>query len=505
MAIPDKTQLINFINQYVKSKQAERVANKYLNTLSQHILLGITRARKEQSAQNQFPLSLEQIKREIGRFGKQGTQEYWFPLLHTHFPMFKTVTKGNNLRGEQTVATTLIPLDVLIAGQDVDAIFERVYKDLDFSDNTQYDLAPINLKNLKNFIARTTDDSYRTQARLIHMIASATDGALPMAISESSFGRKYYKGINLQSCSKTLREAALGPCWSVDIENAVVNWKYSMMSAETQQQLTYTREYIQDKNRIRKQLADLIFGNTNTNSINTIKRVMTAVGFGARGETNSWYRDATGAWTQGSISEIIYSKELRNKLFTDSWMMHFMSEQEAINNTLEQELRPIFAQTPKLKQLVLTQSGKRLSKQKMIALAYQRAERTVMEKLNEWSNAERILLVHDGAYYRTRPDIQSMQTVLRDYLPEARLCLEQVAGWQPLAEINQEHLDFIQREERAANNGVLPATHGIQCERTALKQYDPHAEPDWETQMMRDFEASLPPEHPEWVKELIKR
>jgi hypothetical protein len=285
----------------------------------------------------------------------------------------------------------------------------------------------------------------------------------------------------------------------------VVNWKYSMMSPETQQQLTYTREYIQDKNRIRKQLASLVFGNTKTHSIDTIKRIMTAVGFGARGETNSWYRNSTGAWTQGSISEILYSRELRNRLFADPWMANFMLEQEHMNRALELELRPVFQERPELKRLVLTESGKRMSKQKMIALAYQHAERTIMEEIDAWSNSERLLLVHDGAYYKTRPDIQSMQTVLRDCLPEAKLQLEQVEPWKPTPEVNQEHLDFIKKEEIAANNGVDPRTSGIHHESVAAKKYDAHAEPNWVVEMERELLELEQPQHPEFLKEIINR
>lgn len=505
MALPKLTDIEVFAQQYAKPKRAKEIAEKYIATVAYHIMIGKTRANSKQAGLGHFPISTRQCMDELGRFGPNSNQQYWFPILHKHFPLFKTITQGSNLRGEQTVAQTDIPIEILLAGNDIGALFDKLYKDLDFADANAYDVVKINLKNLNNFIERTTEDKHKTTARLIHMVATATDGVLPMQIHESEFGRKYYKGLNLQSCAKVVREAALGACWSIDIENAVVNWKYSMMSPDTQQKLTYTREYIQDKNRIRKHLANVVFGNTSDQSIRTIKRVMTAVGFGARGETNCWFKDSTGAWTQGSISEIIYSADLRNTLFTDTWMMNFMLEQETINKTLEDALRPMFSATPQLKRLVLTESGKRMSKQKMIALAYQRAERAVMTAIDAYARAERLLLVHDGAYYATRPDIASMQTVLRDHMPEARLELTEIKSWQAVAQVNHEHRAHILEEERAANNGVLVTTHGIQSERVALKQFDPHAEPDWETQMMRDFEASLPAEHPEFIKHLLGR
>lgn len=503
MTVPSYIELTEFISGYTTSKRATRIAEKYITTVIQHIIIGQTRARTDQSALNQFPISTRALMDECGRYGKP--QKYWFPLLHKHFPMFKVITQGSNLKGEQTVATTDIPLDILIAGQDVGAIFKKQYADVNFEDPTQYDIAPINIKNLENFISKSTNQTHTATAKLILLIAQATGGNLPMVIHESSFGRKYYRGTNLQSCAKVVREAALGPCWSVDIENAVVNWKYSMMSKETQHNLTYTREYIQDKNRIRKQLAELVFGNTEKHSINTIKQIMTAVGFGARGETNCWYRNSTGAWTQGSISEILYSKELRNRLFSDEWMSRFMVEQDHMNKALEQDLRPEFQANAKLKQMVLTESGKRISVQKMIALAYQHAERTVMMKIDEWANAQQILLVHDGAYYRTRPDIASMQTVLRDLLPEAKLEMLQIDSWKPAIVENKDHLEHIRQEERAANAGVDPRTTGIHTETLAVRNYDPHAEPNWIAQMELELEQLNKPKHPDFIQQLINR
>jgi len=497
----DEQAIAQFALQYTTEKRAYKIADKYIKTVINHIVIGQTRATQEQTALKQFPISTEKLYQEIGRYGKP--QKYWFPLLHSHFPLFKVQTTGSNLKKEQTVATTDIPLDILLAGTDVNELFETVYKDLDFADNTAYDLAAINLKNLNNFIRTTNNDKYRKEARLIEMIATATDGVLPMEINESNFGRKYYKGINLQSCAKVIREAALGACWSVDIENAVVNWKYACMNSATQQQLTYTREYIQDKQRVRKHLAERVFGNTQAHSIKTIKRVMTAIGFGARATQNARYRTSTGAWTSGSISEIIYSPELREKLFNDPWMHNFMQEQNTINRAIKQDLLPVFQADAKLKQLVLTDSGKRTSEAKVMALAYQSAERTVMEAMDEYARAERLLLVHDGAYYRTRPDIASMQTILQQHFPLATLEVSVVNSWQPPHEHNTQHLEHIQQEERAANNGASVGNTGIHTERVAVKQYDAHAEPDWEQQQRAEYANYFPqvdPNMPEFVK-----
>jgi hypothetical protein len=276
-----------------------------------------------------FPISVDKLKLDCGKF-KPGNQ-FYFKILHEQYPLFETISVGNNLKRRQTVGTTDIPMKVLIAGGDSKEIVRAIYKDV--TGEEPCDFVNIDINNLQNYINRIkTYNSNPTNLRnlrdatLILIVAKENLGNLPQIVNESAFGRRYYRGLNLQSCSKEVRLAALGPCWAVDISNSVFNWRYAKFHKEGQKLLINTKTYLQDKDRIRKKLAQAVFGNTQKYSVETVKRVMTAISFGARGETNSWYRNAAGAWVQGSISEIIKSPELRRKMFAFSDIEFSMPE-----------------------------------------------------------------------------------------------------------------------------------------------------------------------------------
>lgn len=487
------------------------IAERYVKSVKQHIINGICRADSDQLLAGYFPISLKSLQNACGKF-KPGNQ-YYFKILHEQYPLFKIVSVGNNLKRRQTVATTDIPLEILMAGGNKKEIVRAIYKDV--TGDEQCDFASIDTQNLTNYINRLkTYDTNKTNARnlrdavLILTVAEQNEGTLPQIVNESEFGRRYYRGLNLQSCSRDVRHAALGACWSIDISNSVFNWRYSNFHKDGQHLLINTRAYLTDKDRMRKKLAYAAFGNTEKYSIETVKRVMTAISFGARGETNSWYRNNHGQWVQGSISEIIKSPELRKTLFQfndiEFSMPGFMHEQEIINQYLVKHRFSNEHKDPKIKRLCLTESGKRISEKKFLALMYQQEEREIMEHLHTWSRAQRLLMVHDGAYYKTKPDISSMNTELQQFWPLAKLDLTQVEPWahvytaQEQEEINQ-HLEHIRQEEIKANNGVDPRIAGIHTERLTVKKYDIHAEPNWDEyqqKQMEEYYQHFPKERP---------
>lgn len=495
------------------------IAELYVNTVKQHIVNGMTRSNSDQLVLGLFPIALDKLRVECKKF-KPGNQ-YYFKLLHAAYPLFTIQEKGSNLKGKQTVADTHLPLDILLAGNDRAELIKAIYKDIDPTNPPEIEFAEIDIQNLKNYISRMkTYDKNKTNtknirdANLIQVVAEETNGCFPMVVNESAFGRKYYRGLNLQSCSKEVRHAALGSCWSMDISNSVFNWRYSQFLDQDKPLLINTRTYLLDKVRIRKKLAQATFGNTSKYTIDTVKRVMTAISFGARGETNSWYRNELGHWVQGSISEIIKSPALRKALFTfndmEFSMLEFMSEQTLINEYLVKTKFKDLIKDPAIRKLCLTDSGKRVSEKKFLALMYQQDERMIMEHVNTWANAKRLLMVHDGAYYATKPDVQSMGSELQRFWPLATFDLTQVEPWTYVLsdeDLNQlrTHKDLIREQEREANGGVDPITTGIHTEKLAARIYDPHCEPDWETDMMREYDVQFAPRYDNDIQNLINR
>ena len=396
------------------------------------------------------------------------------------------------------MAEPQIPIDIVLASGNGKDLVSAIYSQ--FDPNSDLHFAPINVYSLENYCRATRMEGNKNEtiqrnlraAEIILAIARECAGRLPQVVNFSSFGRTYYKGINLQSVHKTVRHAALGACYAVDIDTSVFNWKYAM--APFQEELTYTRELIQDKDRVRRSLALLVFGNNSDYSIKTVKQVLTAISFGAKSETRCWFK-RDGVWTQGSVSEIIRSKQLREQLFADPWMQNFMREQDRINKHIGDSLAQAAGNgdIPETYLKDLRSERGRISKGKLIAWAYQQNEQQVMRKIIEAARAEVLLQVHDGVYFKTKPDMPSMQTVLRAEWPIARLSIEEIDNYHYRnRELDQEHLDFIREEERKANLGLDPLVNGIHTETLSQKHFDPHSEPDWEMMMQVQYNELFP-------------
>lgn len=474
-------------------------------------------ANKEQIDSEQIPFALDKIRRKLGRYGKP--QKYWWNWLHENFPIVTVIKKGNSHQKVITMVKVNIPLDILLAGNDAEELIKTVYSD--FDPECEVDVTPINLRSLKNYISSTqalnsvneTIQDNLKKARLIYMIADHLDGKLPQVKNKSIFGRTYYQGPNLQNCHKAVREAALGSCFSIDIKTSVFNWKYAMVPFSNE--LSYTRELIQDRNRVRKHLARTVFGNDTEYSVKTIKRVLTAISFGAKGDTSCWFRNPNGsnpAFIQGSVSTIITSKERRTALFQDPWMREFMKEQDRINSYIYSELVKMITEglVPEdhLKELK-SQSG-RISKTKLIAWAYQHNEQIVMNAMLEQCGTEVLLQVHDGVYVKHKPDLASIRYILQTHWPIADVEFSEVSNYSyHNVELLELHRKEIREEEEFANNiyknrndAPMPETRCIKHHQRLVNTHD---EPDWIARQEQRLQEHFSNHPPEDIKKLIRR
>ena len=499
-----------------KPRRALKAAEEYHKAIVDELRYGYyVLSNMDQVNKNQYPFSIKRVRDRLGRYSSKNL--YWWDWLHKTFPLVKIIKKGNNIQGAVSMVEPQIPLEIILASKDAKAVVRAIYSAHDL--NSELAFAPINSYSLENYILATTaenSDNKTIQANLrdaktILMIAQECNGELPQIVNHSAFGRTYYRGINLQSVHKTVRHAALGSCYSVDIDSSVINWKYSVVPFN--QQLTYTRELITDKNRVRKHLAKIVFGNTTEYSIKTIKRVITAISFGAKESGKSFYfnkkwtpNNGEPKYISSSVDTIIKSPENRKILFRDPWMKSFMLEQKQINDFIYKDLTAALKEGEIAEHKVseLRSAAGRISPAKFIAWAYQHSEQQVMAEILKWSRSQPLLQVHDGVYFSTKPDMASMQTILQDHWPLATLSIETINNYHYVnRQLNNEHLNFIRQQERAANNGVDPCTTGIHTEKLAVKQYDTHSEPDWESEQMKEYRQHFPepdPNMPEFAR-----
>jgi hypothetical protein len=191
-------------------------------------------------------------------------------------------------------------------------------------------------------------------------------------------------------------------------------------------------------------------------------------------------------------------------------MQKFMQEQERINKFIGSDLAQAAqqGQIPEQYLADLKSDGGRISKGKLIAWAYQQSEQQVMSEILKWSRAETILQIHDGVYFKSKPDMPSMQTVLRQHWPIASLSIEEINSYHYRnKQLDQEHLEFIRQQEIKANLGLDPRVDGIHTEQVAIKQFDPHSEPNWSQIQAEEYARLFPqpdPNMPDFVRQRLK-
>lgn len=475
-----------------KYTNLEQKTAQYHQVVSNEIVYGYYLADMSQIQNQTVPFSLDRVRQQLGRYG-QRPQCYWWDWLHQNFPLVHIVSVGNSIKGVTSVAQPKhTPLDIILANANGKDLVAAVYSQYDL--DSEIHTTPVNLHSLNSYIRATQAQGSHNEtvqrnlktARMILSIAEQCNGQLPQVVSSSSFGRTYYRGVNLQNVHKTVRHAALGQCYSVDIDSSVFNWKYAMVPF--QQELTYTRELVLDKNRVRRQLALALFANDSEYSIKTVKEILTAVSFGARAETACWFKNQHNQWTQGAISEIVRSKQLRTAFFNTEWMRCFMAEQQRMNQHIGSDLALAVKQghVPSMYLEDLKSQRGRISKGKLISWAYQHSEQQIMHEILKWARAQPMLQIHDGVYFKTKPDMLSMQTVLRDHWPLATLSIEHVNNYHfENRVVNQQHRDSIAQEEIKANS---VKRGGSATPRVAHEQLNPHQEPDWQQQMQQQHD-----------------
>ena len=341
-------------------------------------------------------VSAFKIRRNAGRYqlvkGSKA-QTYISKWLDKNCALYIECEKGSNLSGNLTeiklnydlgiaaeVVYATISDDVVISDAEREDMLMMLYGAgfdalLNYTDDdTIADVTEINTRSLKAYIDKTQytynnnkhnySDKLTTrikQAKRIYAIAKLLDGKLVQIISESDFGRKYYKGPNLQSVHKDVRHAALGDCIEFDIANSVYAWRYNLVKdIDPSTCYAATLDYLEFKKCYRKDLAEVVFGDVKEMSkeakIKIIKQAFTAISFGARGtvETVGWH--INGKAKTLAINEIITSPAKRELFLKHTFVNAFIKEQELISKII------FDAEKDELKQKIYFKDKKRIKR-----------------------------------------------------------------------------------------------------------------------------------------------
>jgi hypothetical protein len=441
-----------------KRTNYRKIAKTYLKEVKDAVQRGILMAKHQQLEDGLIPIEWRALRTRCGRYGSRGNESYWFDWFQEHYPLLEKITEGYKFgkQGTLTMARTTIDIEILLAGQDPAEVFKAYYGNQD--SNVDIDLCPIDQRSLANYILAnkaiqkrtTTLDENLKSAKTILLISQAPQcfGFLPQVVSESDFGRRYYKGINLQTAPKIVRQAALGECHQYDIEASVFTWKLDFVKSQYEIKLPATLDYLEYKNHHRTRLAEMIFGSKGKGYVNYIKQAITAIGFGAR-KTNAVWMGENGKWCKTALREIIKSPTLLDQFLNDAWVKEFLEEQEEMNKLIWNDIKDLamIKNDPNLRNL-----NNQISKSKAIAKAYQTTERFLLNELIKTAKRNEVLLIcHDGFYTKTKCKIVELKECLKTVFPSGQLDYEFHTAYQFIdLSIQEQHQQWIEQEEAAA-------------------------------------------------------
>jgi hypothetical protein len=359
--------------------------NQYLELITREVEQGIILGRRELIKKEQFQMTWDSFRSPLGKCRNFGYYIDWF---HQHYPLVKIITLGKP--GQLTVTELIFDLAIVASSQTPKEAFESAYSQ--FQDE-EFDIVPIDMRSLDAYIQanqalqqQATDKLKPTLvrnllvAKSIYLCAEYCNGQLPQAISESQFGRKYYKGLNLQNCPKIVRAAALGHCHQYDINTSVFSWRLDLAKKlDPSIKLPHLIEYVDEKDQRRNQLADVLdIPGSREFRVGLIKEVMTSIGFGSQPNSN---------WHGASLNTIIKSHKARQRLKDNEWFKNFVAEQKTVNELILKHYQEQFQDSE-------------LKSNSFLSYLYQQYERQVIDLLTApaLEDGSLLLVVHDGFY-----------------------------------------------------------------------------------------------------------
>lgn len=449
-------------------ERIDKMITNYMELLVKHLIdkLRYQKADLYQIAHNQFV-------NECGLQTIYGTkkQEKFANVMKRFTNLYNIEQEGSNINGKVSFVTLNFNLKQIIRAKSTEDMLIHLYGDVDITDPNIVDLTPIDMNSLKAFIKGNENyhtqnektKEYREEADGILMIAEITNGILPQIISESEYGRRYYKGFNLQNISKIVRNAALGNNYEYDLNTAVYAIKLNYASDITTKKFTYTSEYIEGggkyKDNIRKRLMltcfdipELSEGKYDAKMIKMIiedrlkiiKQAITAIGFGATNKNHGFY-DKNNDWQNSSLSDIFsYTykdhegknrKSEHTKLVNgvkvksldlflkDSWMSQFISEQQEMTKLITDYMISEKTVT-KESHPFLVDGRNALNRARTIAYFFQRTERVIMDiatQFMEDNGAKVLLRVHDAIYVNKKVNIKELHVLLQEQFISSNL------------------------------------------------------------------------------------
>jgi hypothetical protein len=337
-----------------------------------------------------YYISKSYLTKKLGTFQVSGNRHCVLKTINKAAPLFFDVTIGSKITNKITLAQATSSFQKILNEATTNsqivasAMFDGFLDEL--SDPLKHDKIYIDANSLRGAVAGYNKvHDIKVANRLLHF--NNVFGYLPHIINESLFGRKYYKGINLQGASKRIRKDAFPNAIEIDINSASNEW---LMRQAKLYGLNYSliKEFSKHKESVRIAITIDVFGeHYSEEDFGNIKQCITAIGFGAR---------------LGNTRENAICKILKNKIHRSKFMKHwFIKDYYEKMNEIGKAVYK--ANKDQLKNVdclysVNKKNKKLFKKAKLMAYLYQHFERDAMDTAFTGFKDNIKLMVHDGCY-----------------------------------------------------------------------------------------------------------
>lgn len=441
------------LNQMPQPKRGQKrndidLLNRYVNLVVRELALNVR--RKDQTILNIYHIRRARLARELGQYSFNNKRHYWLHWFEQQpCSLYSIVETGSNINEENTQVKLqwefLNDLDLETVPKEL--IIEH-YDQLNSKDPSSVIGTPIDLKSLRLFIERTrtaikTKQRWSTKQnkfvwaspewiekaeinlkQAVQIERLADTGELIQPLQSSEFGRTYLGGINLQNCSKTVRHAALGHCYSIDFSVCSNAWRLHVAQMiDPQFYAPHTLRLIKDKNQFRWDVARII----GDRHIGRVKTLITSIGFGANLTSKCW--PSGGDYEAPAIKEILGDYEIE-QLQNCSWFIEFLAEQDAMTKIICDDMLAGIDKKD-IVDCVKDKAG-RIQRSKIMAYLYQHAEASYLCDLLEYvitrfGRNEILLTVHDCVYLRHSVNMAEVNSRLQQLNPY--LVAERTEHW----------------------------------------------------------------------------
>tara|TARA_R110002126_G_scaffold62983_7_gene161778 strand:- start:4292 stop:5707 length:1416 start_codon:yes stop_codon:yes gene_type:complete len=408
-------------NIYPSSKHSNSsynsIAKKYIDICVNEMLKGYTKSDNADRIDFRVSTLNENITNRYNR------TKYWLPLLKGQFPFFYTIQAGWK-SGDVAVLSAVKPVfhEFACLAHYYQTDYGELLTQLHPVSETNKIFTPIDCKNLELFIDNTLEDMDNPklsagrqslskqvfQAKSILDVAKQHNNTLPQNYSIKASGRTYMSGINLQSCSSRVREAALGKCYKYDLRTSMFAHMLTLIQNKFPQfntKSSYINEYCTNKNGIRSQLAKDCIVETNGEpdfKVKLIKKTLAAIGFGA-----------TVSNPRGAIQQNIWHEGDRNRLLNSPWMQGLLREVDLYREIM----RMSYPRAKKEFGDALKKNG-RSSLSKWCSFEYQMTESSIMLYVSNQLGEDNVLLqVHDAIYIKRRCELTDINWMAQHIAP----------------------------------------------------------------------------------------